>query len=485
MASFRLMTRVVVTALALVAVTASSGAQTPQYRARLSPVPLDIAMQSTIAGSGSATATLKGTTLTISGTFAGLKTPATVARAASRPENRDAWSGDRRSHRHRGDERNDHRIDRAHQRADRRSRGRPALRDVAQREGAGRKSVGLVARIRGEEMKRLSLRWRCLLAFAAVLTNSSAGQAPAAAPSYTAAQATAGQASYQANCASCHLPDLAGQNEAPPLRGANFMTTWRARTTRDLVDYMQATMPPGRRASAEGDYVNIAAFILRVERRGRGHATAAALGRGDDRQRSPPGSAPRSAPPLAAAGMPRRRALPGRRRRAATRCTGEVKNYVPVTDAMLKNPPPGDWLMARRNYQAWSYSPLEEITRSERQGPEAGVELVDERDRRQPADAARPQRRHVSRQHRQHDAGARRRHRRSDLGEPGRSQLDPRLRRRAQHRDLRRQGVSGHQRRPPRGLRRAQRQGGVGRRRRRIRAAASPTPAARSSRAAR
>jgi alcohol dehydrogenase (cytochrome c) len=42
---------------------------------------------------------------------------------------------------------------------------------------------------------------------------------------------------------------------------------------------------------------------------------------------------------------------------------GEVKNYVPVTDAMLRNPPPGDWLMARRNYQGWSYSPLSEITR--------------------------------------------------------------------------------------------------------------------------
>ncbi|MBY0497497.1 MAG: PQQ-binding-like beta-propeller repeat protein, partial [Cyanobacteria bacterium] len=43
---------------------------------------------------------------------------------------------------------------------------------------------------------------------------------------------------------------------------------------------------------------------------------------------------------------------------------GEVKNYVPVTDAMLRNPPPGDWLMARRNYQAWSYSPLEEISKN-------------------------------------------------------------------------------------------------------------------------
>ncbi len=79
------MTRVVVIALALVTVTASAGAQTPQYRARLSPVPLDIAMQATIAGSGSATATLKGTTLTITGTFSGLKTPATVVRVHRGP----------------------------------------------------------------------------------------------------------------------------------------------------------------------------------------------------------------------------------------------------------------------------------------------------------------------------------------------------------------------------------------------------------------
>jgi hypothetical protein len=80
------MTRVVVAALSLVALTASAAAQTPQYRARLSPVPLDIAMQATIAGSGSATAALKGTTLTINGTFAGLRTPATVARLHRSPK---------------------------------------------------------------------------------------------------------------------------------------------------------------------------------------------------------------------------------------------------------------------------------------------------------------------------------------------------------------------------------------------------------------
>ena len=46
-------------------------------RARLSPVPIDVAMQETIRGSGAATATLSGTTLTVEGSYRGLVTPAT------------------------------------------------------------------------------------------------------------------------------------------------------------------------------------------------------------------------------------------------------------------------------------------------------------------------------------------------------------------------------------------------------------------------
>ena len=48
------------------------------YRARLSPVPIDQAMMATIAGMGSATAVLTGTKLTVTGTFDGLKSPATI-----------------------------------------------------------------------------------------------------------------------------------------------------------------------------------------------------------------------------------------------------------------------------------------------------------------------------------------------------------------------------------------------------------------------
>jgi hypothetical protein len=63
-----------------IAVPLILSAQPQLYRARLSVMPLDIAMQATMAGSGTATATLKGSTLTITGTFTGLKTAATVAR---------------------------------------------------------------------------------------------------------------------------------------------------------------------------------------------------------------------------------------------------------------------------------------------------------------------------------------------------------------------------------------------------------------------
>ncbi len=81
----RFQSAVVAVAIAIIG-SAPTAAQTPQYRARLAPVPLDIAMQSTIAGGGSARATLQGSTLTITATFSGLKTPATVARLHRSPK---------------------------------------------------------------------------------------------------------------------------------------------------------------------------------------------------------------------------------------------------------------------------------------------------------------------------------------------------------------------------------------------------------------
>lgn len=66
--------------LCLPAGLSSAQSASRTYRTRLSTVPIDLAMAATIAGSGSVTATLNGTKLTVNGTFDGLKSPATAAR---------------------------------------------------------------------------------------------------------------------------------------------------------------------------------------------------------------------------------------------------------------------------------------------------------------------------------------------------------------------------------------------------------------------
>lgn len=81
MTTHRLAPLVLGLALAFVQVAAPIHAQNGAvYTARLSVVPIDLAMAATIAGSGTVTATLTGTTLTVAGTFEGLKSPATTVR---------------------------------------------------------------------------------------------------------------------------------------------------------------------------------------------------------------------------------------------------------------------------------------------------------------------------------------------------------------------------------------------------------------------
>ncbi len=40
-----------------------------------------------------------------------------------------------------------------------------------------------------------------------------------------------------------------------------------------------------------------------------------------------------------------------------------IADFVPVTDAMLEDPAPGDWLTWRRTPNGWGYSPLDQIDR--------------------------------------------------------------------------------------------------------------------------
>jgi hypothetical protein len=55
------------------------------FKARLSPVPIDVTMQATVSGTGSASAVLAGTKLTVTGNFEGLRSPATIVQVHKSP----------------------------------------------------------------------------------------------------------------------------------------------------------------------------------------------------------------------------------------------------------------------------------------------------------------------------------------------------------------------------------------------------------------
>src|SRR5437016_1165444 len=71
--------RAVTTAL-LVSLALPLGAQSPEtYKGRLAPVPIDAQLAPNTTGHGTASVALNGAKLTVSGTFEGLRGPATAA----------------------------------------------------------------------------------------------------------------------------------------------------------------------------------------------------------------------------------------------------------------------------------------------------------------------------------------------------------------------------------------------------------------------
>jgi alcohol dehydrogenase (cytochrome c) len=210
-----------------------------------------------------------------------------------------------------------------------------------------------------------------------------AGQGPGQQPPppvFNASQAASGATVYAASCASCHMADLAGRNEAPQLAGNNFMNTWRNRSTKDLFEFIQSTMPPTGENLSAAQYLAVAAYILQANGAPAGEAAltattavpigaiatgatpTAAAAAAPPAGRGGAGAAGRGAPGAAGQAPGGGRGAPANAGPLGLTVTGTVKNYTPVTDEMLRNQDPGDWLMARRNYQGWSHSPLTQIT---------------------------------------------------------------------------------------------------------------------------
>lgn len=81
---------------------------------------------------------------------------------------------------------------------------------------------------------------------------------------YTAEQAAEGRLAYARHCASCHMPDLTGANDVPPLARGTFLRTWGTRTTREFLEYASSTMPPGGPSLPAGTYAAIVAHVLKT-----------------------------------------------------------------------------------------------------------------------------------------------------------------------------------------------------------------------------
>ena len=215
------------------------------------------------------------------------------------------------------------------------------------------------------------LRSLSMFAGAVALSLHAMAQAPAPASVFTAEQASSGGAVYSQNCAACHGINLEGSGDAPALVGGSFLLKWRPKMVSELFGEILQTMPANNPGSlSEAAALNSTAYILQRNGAAAGQQalsggvttliSAIATGRAPANAPAPAGN--RRAPGILGAGSADGRTEGATAKRGVT-VAGEVKNYVPVTPEMLKNPPAGDWLIFGRNYQRHSYSPLTQITR--------------------------------------------------------------------------------------------------------------------------
>ncbi len=189
-------------------------------------------------------------------------------------------------------------------------------------------------------------------------------QAPRRAPrlkgpaaTFTASQAAEGKAAYLATCASCHGQNLSGSAVATPLNGNRFSQNWSGKTAEALFTYIHTRMPPGKPASLSPEATaQLVAYILEVNGGQPGGASLpvepqalAALMIPFTPTAPAPPMMPLSplAPPMPPVVLP-----------------NPLDRLTNVSDTLLRDPPPGEWLLWRRTYDDQGFSPLAEITRN-------------------------------------------------------------------------------------------------------------------------
>jgi mono/diheme cytochrome c family protein len=92
-------------------------------------------------------------------------------------------------------------------------------------------------------------------------------------PVYTAAQAERGKQVYEANCVTCHLPDLDGSANptagarGAPLVGTRFVQDFGESKVSALFNKMKRDMPSGRPGTlTDQEYLDVASYVLQQNR---------------------------------------------------------------------------------------------------------------------------------------------------------------------------------------------------------------------------
>ena len=240
---------------------------------------------------------------------------------------------------------------------------------------------------------------------------------------YTAEQAEAGEAIYQRSCSGCHLPNLRGSFEAPQLAGPNFRLNWGGRSVADLREAL-GTMPPQTTTPlTDGQYAALAAYLLRENGM---EAGASPLELTSLDQLFPGLGAVTADLPAGVEAIP---PVPGRPGNVPSpdgvnrvpEAVGEIDvtevgrtetfsradRFTPVSDGVLADPPPGDWLHWRQNQQAWGWSPLTQDRAWKRRPAPVGMGMGDG-GRNQPARSYRPGRHPLRAERGERDPGYRR-----------------------------------------------------------------------------
>ncbi len=215
---------------------------------------------------------------------------------------------------------------------------------------------------------------KCILLLALTAAGASAAAPlPAGQGVYTEQQAAAGKHAYAQSCGECHHLTLKGTDHGPELAGPNFLAKWGNHPIADLFAQIRANMPPMAPGSLSDEAaIALTAHILRVNGAAAGDTQLRAgatltVGGAVMGNKWKPAMAQQVSTLASGANWQSwhgAASIAGDAQRAQGFVNQEVKNFRPVTDAMLRDPPAADWLSWRRTLDGKGYSPLKQITRA-------------------------------------------------------------------------------------------------------------------------